>query len=171
MKKVIVYFLLLSTVATACSTPQKTTTTKTMDIYGAGVIQYPVIAELDVSQNSITGFARTTEGESIAVVKENAIADALQGTNADILVEPVFETVIDGRNKSATVKGFPATYINFRSATDEDIHLLEAGILQRAETTESPQIDEENGNSNLKKALGILGLIGGVGLIVIASGG
>jgi hypothetical protein len=169
MKKIPLYCLLITFLTSACITPQRTTTTKTMDIYGAGVIQYPVIAELDVSDNSVSGTAQTSSGESIEVVKENAIADALLGTNADILVEPIFETVIDGRDKRATVRGFPATYTNFRSATQQDIQLLEAGILQRAETTESPQITEEDDNSTLKAVLGTLGIIGGAAAIGILS--
>lgn len=169
MKKIYLSLFLIPILVSACTTPQRTTTTKTMDIYGAGVIQHPVIAELDVSNNSVTGSASTNSGEPIAIVKENAIADALLGTNADILVEPVFETVIDGRKKRATVRGFPATYVNFRSATDEDIRLLEAGILQRAETTESPQFSNGNDSSNIKKILGTIGFLGGMTAIAILS--
>jgi hypothetical protein len=147
---------------TGCSPRITTNTTKTLDIYGAGVIQYPVIAELNVSENQITGRASANDGESLEVVKKNALIDALNKSNADILVEPVYKTIRQGRRATAEVSGFPATYVNFRSATEQDIRLIEAGILQTASTIESPEIVEENSGrrNGIIATMTLLGLTG-----------
>ena len=137
MRIYIIPLVLFSVLLAGCATSQKSTTSKSMDIYGAGVIQHPVIAELDVSENRVTGSASSTRGGSMANIRNMAVADALEGTDADILIEPVFETNREGNRLSATVTGYPASYTNFRSISHEDIPLLEAGVLQTAETIET----------------------------------
>ena len=153
---------------TGCSPRITTDTTKTLDIYGAGVIQYPVIAELNVSENQVTGRASANDGESLEVVKKNALIDALNKSNADILVEPVYKTIRQGRRATAEVSGFPATYVNFRSATEQDIRLIEAGILQTASTIESPEIVEEDNNRS-GKVIAIFTLLSGVAAAILLS--
>ena len=149
-------------ILTACTTSQQTITSKSTDIYGAGVIQYPIIAELEVSQFKVEGTARTNRGGSMEALKQTAIVNALQGTNADILVEPVFRTERSGNNLRASVTGFPATYVNFRAITHDDIPLIEAGVLQTVTTRETSQVSaNERSNSNtILTFFAILGLLG-----------
>ncbi len=161
MKLQIYLILVVAIIASSCST-QRSTTAKRMDIYGSGVIQYPIIAEMDVDSNKITGTADAPSGTSLEIVKNSAVADALKKSNADILIEPTFETITSSGRVQAVVTGFPASYKNFRPATIEDMPLLELGIIQTARTYEP--ISDEKRKSN---AGAILGALGGIGLLVL----
>ena len=156
--------------SSACTTPQTTITTKSMDIYGSGVIQQPIIAEMQVSTNKVTGRASSNRAGSLHELKQRALADALSRSRADIIVEPIYETVRDGNRVSATVRGFPAVYVNFRPITDADIPLIEAGVLQRATTAETLH-EVESSNSNTRTILSFVALLGGLVLIGVATGG
>lgn len=137
MKKQIFFFTVLAlTILTSCSVV-KTNTSKTMDIYGAGVLHKPVIVDLEVKEIRVTGMATLTKGVSLEPVKQEAVADALRKSGADVLVEPKFETKTSGGRTTATVTGFPATYKNFRSITLEDVKLLRVGVTQKAAVSES----------------------------------
>lgn len=138
--------LLLSVILllSACSPIIKTQTAKTMHIYGGGVIQKPVVADLDVDENKVKGTA-TASGESVEAVKQQAIVSALKKANADVLVEPTFETEIKNGQITATVTGFPATYTNFRPIKEGDLELLKAGVIHRAEVYEPEQQKKKRG--------------------------
>lgn len=137
-------------------------TAKRMDIYGSGVIQHPVVAELNVRSEKVTGTARSSSGNtSVRDVRNNAIAEALKNANADILIEPVFETETRQGVTIVQVTGFPGNYENFRLATLEDVPLLDMGILQKA-TVAEPQEEERKNRTGI-----ILGTIAGIGLIVL----
>ena len=161
MLRLLISLFVVGLISAACTTTQKTTTSKSMEVYGAGVIQHPIIAELQVSQRKVSGFASSNRGGTMANIRNSAVADALEGTRADILVEPVFETTREGNRLTATVTGYPATYVNFRSITHDDIPLLEAGVLQRAETVETTETAEvREGRSN--RALVFILVLGGL---------
>ncbi|HMN04719.1 MAG TPA: hypothetical protein PKD45_03250 [Flavobacteriales bacterium] len=116
----------------SCATT-KETTVKTMEIYGPGVLQNPVIADLDVREQKVQGTA--TGRKSVAnTVKKLALANALETSHADVLVAPVYELVTKGGRTTATVTGYPATYSNFRHATPADSSLVTAGYMQHANT-------------------------------------
>lgn len=115
----------------------KTTTSKTMDIYGAGIIHKPVIVDLDVKETKVTGTATMSTNMTLEAVKREAVADALRKANADVLVEPKFQTTTDHGRTTATVTGFPATYSNFRPIKEEDVKLLQVGVTQRADVYET----------------------------------
>ena len=137
MKKQIFFITVLAlTILTSCSVV-KTNTSKTLDIYGAGVLHKPVIVDLEVKEIRVTGMATLTKGVSLEPVKQEAVADALRKSGADVLVEPKFETKTSGGRTTATVTGFPATYKNFRSITLEDVKLLRVGVTQKAAVSES----------------------------------
>jgi hypothetical protein len=101
----------------------------------------PLVAELHVGQAKVSGTAEgltMAEGplrtSSIEAIRRHAILDALEKANADILLEPTFETVVKhthaGVRGVTTVKvtGYPATYRNFRSSTDADANWIEQAI-------------------------------------------
>lgn len=135
-----------------------TNTAKSTDIYGPGVLQYPIIVDLEVRETKVTGIGEGKTNENIEVIKQEAIANANKAANADVLVEPVFEFTYTGTTRvSATVTGYPANYKNFRHATAADLPMLQAGILQRprtAEVTVQPARQKQNGGKGL--------LIGGI---------
>jgi hypothetical protein len=147
---------------TSCSS-FKSSTTKSMGIYGAGIIQKPVLVDLDVKGTRVTGMANGLTNKNLEMVKQDAVADALKKADADILVEPKFETAIRNGHISVTVTGFPATYKNFRSITAEDVELLAVGHTQKADVYE-PVVTQKKGSGAL--VLGLLAAITSVILII-----
>ena len=132
MKTKILLFSIAAVALSSC-TVVKTFTTKTTDIYGSGVIQKPVIVDLEVSEDKVSGTATEESGKGLAAVKNLAVSNALKKAGADVLVEPQFETETRGGMTTATVTGFPGVYKNFRSIQLDDVELLKVGILQKAE--------------------------------------
>jgi hypothetical protein len=127
-----------------------------MDVDLTGILQKPVIVDLEVKENKVTGVATgNTDVVSSTIVKQEAIADAVKKANADILVEPMFITETVDRKITVTVTGFPANYKNFRPIKQEDIPLLNTGRVRKASIYE-PNISESlPGKSN--KTLVIVG--------------
>lgn len=164
MKNRILLLSLLSSLLTSCVT-MKTNTTKTMEIYGAGVIQNPVIVDLEVRETKVTGLAES-KSESLSVIKNNAVANAMKNARADVFVEPKFETTTIGGNTTVTVTGFPATYKNFRPIKVDDLKLLEAGITQKAKTYEPIPPKKKKGLviGIIMGTLILVGTLAGVGL-------
>lgn len=117
----------------ACASVQKVETAKTTEILGPGVIQNPVIADLDVKEQKVRGTASGRRATA-AEVKHMATVNAIKGANADVLVAPVFEMETTGSRTTVTVTGFPATYKNFRHATPADSALVRAGYTQHITT-------------------------------------
>jgi len=107
-------------------------TTKTTDIYGSGVIQRPVVVELEVSEKKVTGTATERAVKNMDAIKSLAVSDALKKAGADVLIEPQFETVTKAGTTTATVTGYPGNYSNFRNIQSSDVELLKVGVLQKA---------------------------------------
>ncbi len=134
MKTYFVLFLFGLVTIVACTTI-KTNTSKRLDIYGAGVIQKPVIVDLVVKETKITGYAT---GSALENVKSMAIANAISKANVDVLVEPVFEISTSGGKTTVTVVGFPGYYKNFRPMLEEDINIINIGYVNYVRTEEVP---------------------------------
>lgn len=158
MKKII-FSIGIAFLFASCSV-YKTTTTKTMDVSGGGIIQTPVIVDLDVKPNKVSGTATGKKEVPIENVRQSAIADAVKSANADVLVEPRFETTITSSNKTIVVSGYPANYKNFRQMTNADTTLIQVSSLYKASVYEPATVQKKSG----KKGRGYLVL----GAIVIA---
>lgn len=124
--------ILLAVTLTSCVVQSRVETARSLDIYGPGVIHTPVIADLDVRENKVTGTATGHRSEP-AAIKHSALADALRKAQADILVEPSYVLETSGNRTTATVTGFPANYKNFRQAVAADSTLIRAGHMHRAQ--------------------------------------
>lgn len=124
------WMLLSSALITSCSSIIKTATSKTRDIYGSGVIQKPVMADLEVKDLKVSATAEKYDGSSLEIVKHEAVSNALKIANAHILIEPTYETIIRGGRVSVTVTGFPGIYKNFKLIKAEDVPLLNVRIIQ-----------------------------------------
>ena len=157
---------------TSCGAFKATTTTtksaQVMDIYGAGVIQKPVVADLEVKEEKVTGTATGNSANSVSDMKVEAIADAVKKANADVLIEPKFETVTSGSKTEVTVTGYPATYKNFRPITKEDAELIKEGVVKRTETYESAKATKKKGPVGAIVGItsGLVGLLIMLGLIL-----
>lgn len=161
MKNIVLFIVAIAFLAISCTTT-RTTTSKRMDIYGSGVVQLPVVAELVVKETKVSGSARTASGQSVETVRNNAIANALKSANADVLIEPIFEVETNRGGTTVTVTGFPGNYVNFRDATPDDVPLLDMGILQKATVNEGQQKETRTPRSGL-----IAGLGGGALLLLL----
>lgn len=158
----VMIFLFIALSFSSCSI-LKTYTAKAVDIYGEGVIQKPVVVDLDVKETKVTGSVTANAGTPVSSMKVNAVADAIKNANADVLVEPRFETVTTNGKTTVTVLGFPASYKNFRSITPADTALLRVGVSKKIATYESTA---EGG----KKKSGIgatIGILAGVGTLFL----
>lgn len=149
----------------SCTTMrQEGSTVRIMDIYGPGVLQHPVIAEMDVDINKVEGVARSSQ-MTVAQLKALAIKNALEKSGADILVEPSYEIEQRASDKFVKVSGFPATYTGFRPLKHEDIPLIEAGRLQTAQTAEATETDRESSGNAL--VVGLAGLGAAILLLIL----
>lgn len=147
-------------------TKNSTSTVKTMDIYGSGVIHLPVVVELIVSDTKVSAtIDSSTSSTSIENMKLAAISKAITSANADILVEPSFVIETAGYDKKVTVTGFPANYSNFRTIKPEDVELLQVGVLQVADVSETKSVSQEKSKAS-KPGLIAVGVAIGVALIV-----
>ncbi|SRR5690554_6860297 len=138
MKKII--YLSASLLFLASCTTIKSGTSKTMDIVGPGVIQMPVVADLNVRPTKVSYTKTFKKVESSSTnAKTDVVRELLKRENADVLVEPTFESSTVGSKTEITVYGFPATYVNFRPIEEKDIQLIEVtpGLLQKADTNSS----------------------------------
>jgi len=166
-------FLMLTLSASAflmsCAVSKsKTSTSKTMDIYGAGVIHKPVLVDLDVKETKVSGVATLSDNPALDLVKQHAVADAIKKASCDVLVEPTYLTETTGDRVTATVTGFPGTYKNFRSIKAEDVPLVQVGLTQVAKVHEPGAVVQKK-----KKKVGliIVGAIVGavaIGALVVA---
>lgn len=125
---------------TSCSSVAKYSTAKTIDIKPT-VIQKPTVADLQVNEKKATGtHSGKIKTTSLETIQNEAVASALKSASADILVEPRFDTTIDGSITTVVVSGFPATYKNFRTMKDEDISLMKIGAVKQLNTFIPPTV-------------------------------
>ena len=169
MKKAISILLIFSTMAISCATVDQTSssTTRVMDVKGAGVLQHPVIGELEVDIEKVSGSVeRSGRVTNIDPLKILAMNDAIKIAGADILVEPTFEIVSKNSKTTVTVTGYPASYTNFRSITMDDVPLLEVGQLQKASVYEVQEQSVQESSASRKAVLGVFGILGIVALVI-----
>lgn len=133
MKTNLVAFTLVALIFTSCTTT-RTSTIKTMDINNTEITQKPTLVDLDVKETRVIGTAISQQGQLLENVKELAISNALKQSNADILVDPKFETETKGGKTTVTVTGFPASYINFRPLKEEDAKFISIDNAQNDKT-------------------------------------
>lgn len=168
MKKNNFYLLvaiLIILLASACTTSKTTTSTvKTMNTYGAGVIQLPVVVELDVSQEKHKVTIEVTGTEKFA--KDQALVKALKETDADVLIEPTYEVQSSGMNRTVTLQGYPAHYRNFRTIEQGDVELLDTGILQKANVIQTSGSEHVTNEGDSRKALSIVGAVAAAVVLV-----
>jgi len=139
-----VIITLISLTVASCGMKTTTNTAKTLRVYGAGVIQKPVIVELDVKQTKVTATVSRKLTTNLDAVKAEAVSLAIKNAGADVLVEPTYTIVSTRGTTTVTVTGFVATYRNFRDIKMEDVPLIKAGILQTARVAEPTTIWKKN---------------------------
>lgn len=118
----------LTLMVTSCTTVKKTSASVNVE---AQVKQYPTIADLDIHSKKVektySWYWNPFKREPmLSVLKGNLIAEILQETGGDVLLEPnIIYTKESFGKRTLTVFGFPATFKNFRKATEADLKALE----------------------------------------------
>jgi len=115
--------VVMSILISSCSV-LKTNSIKTMDIYDTGVIQNPVLVDLDVKETKVTGTAKGDK-DDLKLIMADAVFNALETSKADVLIEPKYKTETYRGVTTVTVTGYPAYYVNFRPLTRDDVELFE----------------------------------------------
>jgi len=117
----IVVALLAAFGMVAClPTAIKSNMAKSINIYGTRAVPHPILADLIVDSVKASGTASAGALTNIEIVKRDAVENLLRSLNADILIEPRFESIVFRGNRTINVTGYPAKYKNFRTATPDD---------------------------------------------------
>lgn len=143
MRKIILVGL-IGVISTSCSTT-KSGTAKAMNIVGSGVIHKPVIVDLDVKQEKTSKTVVLKNVLSLDNAKNEAVRELLKEKNADILVEPTFDSKTKNGKTELTVYGWTANYKNFRQVEEKDIKLLEISPSLRKAETYQPIVEKKKG--------------------------
>ena len=149
----------------ACSLQKQTTnTSKTLPIYGAGVIQKPVLTNLKMNPVKFTSNYVGSGSQGIDYHKSQAIAKAMLENKADLIIEPAYQVTSSTSSVSIIVTGYAGSYENFRPLMGADTSLLvDVGIINYNNgpgETPAPQPVKKKGNGG-KVLLGLL-IIGGI---------
>ncbi|MBX2904092.1 MAG: hypothetical protein KF872_11120 [Chitinophagales bacterium] len=124
MKNNILLFAIAGILLTSssCSTIRwSTRDTASMDVTKSGIYTKAKVADLKIENTrSVGSSAGDVKEKTIETIKAEALQNALRSTQADILVEPIYEVERDGRTITARVSGFPAKITGFKDITAED---------------------------------------------------
>jgi hypothetical protein len=153
--------ILASTVA--CKSYSKTTVEK--DISGPTVIQKPVVADLEVGQERISGTVTDKRSVPLNELKRAALTDALTKSKSDVLVEPRYEVTTDARKTTVTVTGYPAKYKNFRPMEAKDTMFIDK--TQLSTSSKNPILKRQNGRRNKIIGWSAGGVAGAIGIFFL----
>ena len=106
----------------------------TANFIDGGIFVTPVVADLDIRPNRITEttkltFPLSTRPDMIDL-RRQAIANAILKADADVLIEPIFNIDVNTNTQTSqaeytmTIRGYPASYRNFRQITQRDTLML-----------------------------------------------
>lgn len=146
MKKCFPLFLLVAILLSSCSAiyTYRESTARYVEPMRAGFIT-PVVADMKISPTKISYTAKfentlskrdvisimndvnnNREAGIVLTWKKNTMAAALKQHQADDIITPTFEITPseDLKYIEVTVTGYPANYINYRKATQEDVNLI-----------------------------------------------
>ncbi|MEA3447706.1 MAG: hypothetical protein U9Q98_04535 [Bacteroidota bacterium] len=130
MRKLII-LIISFVIFISCST--LTLTPKTQNINSSGILQLPVVAELEVKNEKITGESSQmhASNNSLSIIKSNAVNNALSKSSGDVLIEPKYIIKTERGMTQVTVTGYPGIYKNFHTITEDDIPLIKSGDLHQ----------------------------------------
>ncbi|RYY39979.1 MAG: hypothetical protein EOO08_07950 [Chitinophagaceae bacterium] len=156
---------------TSCKSVQKSRTADYdyLFITKQGIIQKPLVADLDVAKVKVT-LTKVYEDVTLSQAKENAMADFIKENSCDLIVQPYFSsssTSSVGSSKiTITVTGYPASYRNIRQFERKDtMYFLPSNYLFHTSakapiSTEAPVLAKKKSKAGL--VVGSLLLVGGL---------
>jgi hypothetical protein len=164
----------------SCSTvnKSKTFTYDYMYITKQGIIQRPLITDLEVAKEK-QRITKTYTNVTVQEAKENAMGDFIQQFNCDLIVQPYYVTETEASTTRSTVTvnmtGYPANYKNIRMFELKDTASFKIRTYvnndENAPLMSQPPMVEKKKSSAGK----VLGTVLGIGLLLAllgaASGG
>ncbi len=88
-----------------------------------GIIQRPLIADLEVGKQKIT-LNKTYKNVLLSTAKQQIIEEFIRSNNADLIVQPFFSTQSESTTAKSTIQitltGYPANYRNIRNYEPKD---------------------------------------------------
>jgi hypothetical protein len=177
-------FLLLSGVLmTSCMVTSKTSN---VDIEAEYVgregflLAKPIVVDIKVEKRKIEGSATIENaqyaGRAMAEAKNLAILDAVNRGDADLLVQPMFETQTSATTTTAKVTGYAAKYKEFRNITAADTtsfilrsKMEQSSLIAYATPPTEVSVTQGGKKKSGSAVLAVLGIALLVGLL--ASGG
>lgn len=123
----------------------------------------PVVADLSVSQTRIThkekfsnnlsatDLVQPNRSAEIRYMKDYTLTRAAKLNNADIIIAPTYDikTSEDMNTISVEITGYPASYTNFRKATNADLDLIRNSFITTTTTSKPAQNQTTIINSEL----------------------
>lgn len=150
-------------ILSSCSTTNKSKSADYdyMYITKTGIIQKPLITDLDVEKTKVT-VTKTYNNISVNGAKENVMADFIKEQNCDIIIQPYFTTSsVASSTKTTitvTVTGYPGHYRNIRPYDPKDtIYLLpirHIGISRKELSMAEPVAPAKKKNQALTMIMG-----------------
>ncbi|MCL2183711.1 MAG: hypothetical protein FWB85_09615 [Chitinispirillia bacterium] len=129
--KIMLFFTICAFLLSGCVSTMRTNTHKNIPVETAMIETTPVAADLKVSERKASGEVRGLLANEITLdmLTQEAVAKALGQdppslTGADLLLAPDYYIVQRGKEATVTVTGYPAWYINFRNAEEEETGLV-----------------------------------------------
>lgn len=162
--KFLFFYGALAGAFSSCSLQKQTSnTSKTLGIYGAGVVQKPVLTHLKVNPQKITSKYSASGSQGVDYYKSQAVAKAMAENKADVIIEPAYEITSSGTAYLIVLTGYAGSYENFRQITDADTTLLTAGIINYNDgpgQTPTPKVEKKKGKLGwlLVGALAVAGI-------------
>lgn len=129
MKQFFMVCTMVSTLASCSMLKQTSNTSKTLGIYGAGVVQKPVLTHLKVNPQKFTSKYSASGTQGVEYYKSQAVAKAMAENKADVIIEPAYEITSSGTEFLIVLTGYAGSYENFRQISPADTTLLTAGII------------------------------------------
>lgn len=129
MKRIIITCSALIALS-ACSSVSKIKTTDVDYIRKTGVLAHPLLAEVEVKNEKVKGeYLMKTASYTVnpKYGKNMAIADAIEKSNADYLVHPMYEIEKGSSKTTIKVTGYPGVYKEFRKIVPADSTVLKLG--------------------------------------------
>jgi hypothetical protein len=139
------YYLLIAVClfVFSCTPPQyRSYSSKTTDIYGPGVLQLPLVAELEVSETRVETTI-TRKNMELSKMKIEAVEILMDSLGLDMLIEPRYSSTQKGYRTTLTASGYPAKYYNFHTLDTTEVALLEAGVLHVVPTKEASNLEHK----------------------------
>ena len=109
---------------------RKSADVKTANIYGPKITQTPTLSDLEIKEKKVTGVYEGNSNTPLASLKALAVSDALNKSNADVLVEARYTVTRKSSRTDIVVIGYPATYNNFRPMEEADSTLVQYSMRQ-----------------------------------------